>query len=102
MVAVMEVSEKDIETLRAGLNADNSAEGYGKRMFAHSILDRLSPAPEVDEATVWAGKILTLLAAKDAERDHLVEGVATLEAQLEQQKYELATLRAENERLRDE
>lgn len=111
MVAVMEVSEKDIEALREAID------GCGGSSYtqAIAILDRLSPAPEVDEATVWAGKILTLLgissgrifsasrdvlrevlAAKDAERGHLVEGVATLEAQLEQQKYELATLRAEN------
>lgn len=51
MVAVMELSEKDIETLR------EAVDGCGGPSYtqAIAILDRLSPpAPEVDEATrIW-------------------------------------------------
>lgn len=52
----MEVSEKDIETLREAID------GCGGSSYtqALAILDRLSPAPEVDEATVWTRRLFLL------------------------------------------
>lgn len=103
-------------------------------MFAHSILDRLSPAPEpeVDEATVWTRKVLlklhgnagyypekhfgfqnirAVIAELIASKDGEIERLAGINIQLVAEhnamnqdgarlESELATLRAENERLK--
>lgn len=73
MVAVMEVSEKDIETLREAID------GCGGSSYtqALAILDRLSPpAPEVDEATlVW--REMTAQAYEAVNNSRMAEGWRT-------------------------
>jgi hypothetical protein len=103
MVAVMEVSEKDIETLRAALTG--TPVDHDAIVRAYDILDRLSPpAPEVDEATVWARKVIVAWAfegklAKDdlyldaaqlnAARAAIAELIASKDAEIERRIEEL-------------